>query len=149
MAIENAPAAIQQIAQTTLRAVVGRHTLDETLSETETINQNIREILDVQTEEWGMQVTVVELRDIQLPDTMQRAMARQALAEREARLRQAVAVGEKRLRGGVDAAQLAAQHAQAERRVAERAGDINEIAGPGAAAQDRPAGADAAERGDG
>src|SRR2546423_9343497 len=53
LAIENVAAAINQIAQTTLRAVVGRHTLDQTLSETDTINQNIREILDVQTEEWG------------------------------------------------------------------------------------------------
>jgi regulator of protease activity HflC (stomatin/prohibitin superfamily) len=94
VAIENAPAAINQIAQTTLRAVVGRHTLDETLSETETINQNIREILDVQTEEWGMEVTVVELRDIQLPDTMQRAMARQAEAEREKRAKIIAAEGE-------------------------------------------------------
>jgi regulator of protease activity HflC (stomatin/prohibitin superfamily) len=94
VAIENAPAAISQIAQTTLRAVVGRHTLDETLSETETINQNIREILDVQTEEWGMEITVVELRDIQLPDTMQRAMARQAEAEREKRAKIIAAEGE-------------------------------------------------------
>src|SRR5438046_5165849 len=85
VAIENASAAINQIAQTTLRAVVGRHTLDETLSETDTINQNIREILDVQTEEWGVQVTIVELKDIQLPEGMQRAMARQAEAEREER----------------------------------------------------------------
>ena len=61
--------AINQIAQTTLRAVVGRHTLDETLSETDKINQNIREILDVQTEEWGIKVTTVELKDIQLPDS--------------------------------------------------------------------------------
>src|SRR5690348_9733788 len=53
VAIENVSSAINQIAQTTLRAVVGRHTLDETLSETDKINQNIREILDVQTEEWG------------------------------------------------------------------------------------------------
>src|SRR4051794_18162882 len=83
IAIENIEAAIGQIAQTTLRAVVGRHTLDELLSETEGINQNIREILDVQTEEWGVKVTVVELRDIQLPDSMQRAMARQAEAEAE------------------------------------------------------------------
>ena len=60
VAIENASAAIGQIAQTTLRAVVGRHTLDE-LSETDKTNQNIREILDVQTEEWGIQVTIVEL----------------------------------------------------------------------------------------
>jgi len=94
VAIENAAAAIGQIAQTTLRAVVGRHTLDETLSETDTINQNIREILDVQTEEWGIQVTIVELRDIQLPNTMQRAMARQAEAEREKRAKIIAAEGE-------------------------------------------------------
>lgn len=94
IAIENVEAAINQIAQTTLRAVVGRHTLDETLSETDTINQNIREILDVQTEEWGIQVTVVELRDIQLPESMQRAMARQAEAEREKRAKIIAAEGE-------------------------------------------------------
>ena len=94
VAIENVEAAINQIAQTTLRAVVGRHTLDETLSETDTINQNIREILDVQTEEWGIKVTVVELKDIQLPDSMQRAMARQAEAEREKRAKIIAAEGE-------------------------------------------------------
>jgi regulator of protease activity HflC (stomatin/prohibitin superfamily) len=94
IAIENVEAAINQIAQTTLRAVVGRHTLDETLSETDTINQNIREILDVQTEEWGIKVTVVELRDIQLPASMQRAMARQAEAEREKRAKIIAAQGE-------------------------------------------------------
>src|ERR1051325_8221611 len=70
-ASESVSAAINQIAQTTLRAVVGRHTLDETLSETDKINENIREILDVQTEEWGVKVTVVELRDIQMPERMQ------------------------------------------------------------------------------
>jgi len=94
VAIENVNAAINQIAQTTLRAVVGRHTLDETLSETDTINQNIREILDVQTEDWGVKVTVVELKDIQLPDSMQRAMARQAEAEREKRAKIIAAEGE-------------------------------------------------------
>src|SRR6188472_2933739 len=94
IAIENVSSAINQIAQTTLRAVVGRHTLDETLSETDTINQNIREILDVQTEEWGIQVTVVELKDIQLPDSMKRAMARQAEAEREKRAKIIAAQGE-------------------------------------------------------
>jgi regulator of protease activity HflC (stomatin/prohibitin superfamily) len=94
VAIENIETAIGQIAQTTLRAVVGRHTLDELLSETEDINQNIREILDVQTEEWGVKVTVVELRDIQLPDSMQRAMARQAEAEREKRAKIIAAEGE-------------------------------------------------------
>jgi regulator of protease activity HflC (stomatin/prohibitin superfamily) len=94
VAIENVGAAINQIAQTTLRAVVGRHTLDETLSETETINKNIREILDVQTEDWGVEVTVVELKDIQLPESMQRAMARQAEAEREKRAKIIAAEGE-------------------------------------------------------
>src|SRR3954466_10083007 len=94
LAIENVEAAIGQIAQTTLRAVVGRHTLDELLSETDGINENIREILDVQTEEWGVKVTVVELKDIQLPDSMQRAMARQAEAEREKRAKIIAAEGE-------------------------------------------------------
>jgi regulator of protease activity HflC (stomatin/prohibitin superfamily) len=94
VAIENVEEAINQIAQTTLRAVVGRHTLDETLSETDAINQNIREILDVQTEAWGVKVTVVELRDIQLPESMQRAMARQAEAEREKRAKIIAAEGE-------------------------------------------------------
>src|SRR3954453_16744044 len=94
VAIENVSSAINQIAQTTLRAVVGRHTLDETLSQTDAINQNIREILDVQTEEWGVEVTVVELKDIQLPNSMQRAMARQAEAEREKRAKIIAAEGE-------------------------------------------------------
>jgi regulator of protease activity HflC (stomatin/prohibitin superfamily) len=94
VAIENVSAAISQIAQTTLRAVVGRHTLDETLSATDEINDNIRAILDVQTEEWGVKVTVVELKDIQLPDSMQRAMARQAEAEREKRAKIIAAQGE-------------------------------------------------------
>src|SRR6476469_1979609 len=94
VAIENVNEAISQIAQTTLRAVVGRHTLDETLSETDKINRDIRAILDVQTEEWGVQVTVVELKDIQLPDTMKRAMARQAEAEREKRAKIIAAEGE-------------------------------------------------------
>jgi regulator of protease activity HflC (stomatin/prohibitin superfamily) len=94
VAIENVAAATSQIAQTTLRAVVGRHTLDELLSDTDSINQNIREILDRQTEEWGIKVTVVELKDIQLPATMQRAMARQAEAEREKRAKIIAAQGE-------------------------------------------------------
>jgi len=94
VAIENVAAAINQIAQTTLRAVVGRHTLDQTLSETDTINENIREILDVQTEDWGVKVTVVELKDIQLPESMKRAMARQAEAEREKRAKIIAAQGE-------------------------------------------------------
>jgi regulator of protease activity HflC (stomatin/prohibitin superfamily) len=94
VAIENVAAAIDQIAQTTLRKVVGRHTLDETLSETDVINQNIREILDVTTLDWGVLVTLVELKDIQLPDSMKRAMARQAEAEREKRAKIIAAEGE-------------------------------------------------------
>jgi regulator of protease activity HflC (stomatin/prohibitin superfamily) len=94
VAIENVAAAINQIAQTTLRKVVGQHTLDQTLAETDTINRAIREILDVQTEDWGVVVTLVELKDIQLPDTMQRAMARQAEAEREKRAKIIAAEGE-------------------------------------------------------
>ncbi|MEV0134151.1 slipin family protein [Dactylosporangium sp. NPDC050688] len=94
VAIENVHAAINQIAQTTLRKVVGQHTLDETLSETDRINVDIREILDVTTVEWGVEVTLVELKDIQLPDSMKRAMARQAEAEREKRAKIINAEGE-------------------------------------------------------
>ena len=94
VAIENVDAAINQIAQTTLRKVVGQHTLDETLSETDRINLDIREILDVSTVEWGVEVTLVELKDIQLPDSMKRAMARQAEAEREKRAKIISAEGE-------------------------------------------------------
>jgi regulator of protease activity HflC (stomatin/prohibitin superfamily) len=94
VAIEDVAAAIQQIAQTTLRKVVGQHTLDEILTETDKINQNIRSILDVITEDWGVVVTLVELKDIQLPDAMKRAMARQAEAEREKRAKIIAAEGE-------------------------------------------------------
>lgn len=94
VAIENVQAAIDQIAQTTLRKVVGRHTLDETLSETDRINLDIREILDVTTTDWGVEVTLVELKDIQLPESMKRAMARQAEAEREKRAKIINAEGE-------------------------------------------------------
>jgi regulator of protease activity HflC (stomatin/prohibitin superfamily) len=94
VAIENVYAAINQIAQTTLRKVVGQHTLDETLSETDRINVGIRQILDVTTVEWGVEVTLVELKDIQLPDSMKRAMAKQAEAEREKRAKIINAEGE-------------------------------------------------------
>ena len=94
VAIENVRAAIDQIAQTTLRKVVGQHTLDETLSETDRINLDIREILDVSTLDWGVEVTLVELKDIQLPESMKRAMARQAEAEREKRAKIINAEGE-------------------------------------------------------
>ena len=94
VAIENVRAAIDQIAQTTLRKVVGQHTLDQTLSETDQINLDIRKILDVTTADWGVEVTLVELKDIQLPDSMKRAMARQAEAEREKRAKIINAEGE-------------------------------------------------------
>jgi regulator of protease activity HflC (stomatin/prohibitin superfamily) len=94
VAIEDVYAAIDQIAQTTLRKVVGQHTLDETLAETDRINLDIREILDVITVDWGVEVTLVELKDIQLPESMKRAMARQAEAEREKRAKIINAEGE-------------------------------------------------------
>jgi regulator of protease activity HflC (stomatin/prohibitin superfamily) len=94
VAIENVGEAIDQIAQTTLRKVVGQHSLDQTLSETDAINLDIRKILDVTTVEWGVEVTLVELKDIQLPDSMKRAMARQAEAEREKRAKIINAEGE-------------------------------------------------------
>ena len=94
LAIENVSAAINQIAQTTLRKVVGQNTLDQTLSETDAINLDIRKILDAITADWGVEVTLVELKDIQLPDSMKRAMARQAEAEREKRAKIINAEGE-------------------------------------------------------
>jgi regulator of protease activity HflC (stomatin/prohibitin superfamily) len=94
LAVENVEAAINQIAQTTLRNVVGQHTLDECLSQTDRINEDIRRILDRTTTEWGVDVTLVELKDIQLPDTMKRVMARQAEAEREKRSKIINAEGE-------------------------------------------------------
>ena len=94
--IENVNAAIDQIAQTTLRNVVGQHSLDQVLAQTEKINGSIRQILDTTTVEWGVEVTLVELKDIQLPDSMKRAMAREAEAEREKRAKIIAAEGEAR-----------------------------------------------------
>ena len=94
LAIEDVAVAVNQIAQTTLRNVVGQHSLDQTLSETDGINVSIREILDRTTTEWGVMVTLVELKDIQLPESMKRAMARQAEAEREKRAKIIAAEGE-------------------------------------------------------
>lgn len=92
--IQNVTQAIGQIAQTTVRNIVGQSTLDEVLSDTEKINAAIKKILDSQTENWGAEIQVVELKDIQLPDTMQRAMAKQAEAEREKRAKVIAAEGE-------------------------------------------------------
>ena len=94
VAIESVSAAIDQIAQTTLRKVVGKHTLDEALSETDKINLDIRQVLDNTTTDWGIEVTLVELKDILLPESMKRAMARQAEAEREKRAKIINAEGE-------------------------------------------------------
>jgi len=86
--------ATSQIAQTTLRSVLGQAELDELLSEREQINQHLQEIIDQQTEPWGVKVSIVEVKDVELPDTMQRAMARQAEAEREKRAKIIHAEGE-------------------------------------------------------
>jgi regulator of protease activity HflC (stomatin/prohibitin superfamily) len=92
--IENVINATYQIAQTTVRNVVGQSALDEVLSQTSVINDKIKKILDVATAKWGIYVSTVELKDIQLPDSMQRAMARQAEAEREKRAKIIAAEGE-------------------------------------------------------
>lgn len=92
--IQNVVAAIYQIAQTTVRNIVGQSALDEVLSETTAINEKIKTVLETATEKWGVQVSTVEVKDIQLPDTMQRAMAKQAEAEREKRAKVIAAEGE-------------------------------------------------------
>lgn len=94
VAIENVMSAINQIAQTTLRNIVGRFQLDEILSERDRINTDIRVVLDAHTEPWGVVVPVVEIKDIELPENMQRAMAKQAEAEREKRAKVIAAEGE-------------------------------------------------------
>jgi regulator of protease activity HflC (stomatin/prohibitin superfamily) len=94
VAIENYLVGTSQIAQTTLRSVLGQHTLDELLSERDRINEILQGIIDQQTEPWGVKVTVVEVKDVELPQGMQRAMARQAEAERERRAKIIGAQGE-------------------------------------------------------
>ncbi len=86
--------ATQQIAQTTLRSVLGQSELDELLAERDQINQQLQQIIDEQTEPWGIKVSVVEVKDVELPQSMQRAMARQAEAEREKRAKIIHAEGE-------------------------------------------------------
>ncbi len=94
VAIERVMDAINQIAQTSMRNIVGRFQLDEILSERETINKEITVVLDGHTESWGVIISVVEIKDIELPETMQRAMAKQAEAEREKRAKIIAAEGE-------------------------------------------------------
>src|SRR5262245_49049754 len=86
--------ATSQIAQTTLRSVLGQSTLDDLLSERETINERLQQIIDEQTEPWGVKVSIVEVKDIELPQSMQRAMAQQAEAERDKRAKIIRAEGE-------------------------------------------------------
>jgi regulator of protease activity HflC (stomatin/prohibitin superfamily) len=92
--IENVYNAINQISQTTVRNVVGRFSLDQLLAETQSINEQIKAVIDAHTEPWGTQVTAVEIKDITLPENMQRAMAREAEAERERRAKIVAAEGE-------------------------------------------------------
>jgi regulator of protease activity HflC (stomatin/prohibitin superfamily) len=92
--VENFLMATSLIAQTTLRSVLGQAPLDDLLSQRESINQKLQEIIDRQTEPWGIKVSAVEVRDVALPDTMKRAMAKQAEAERERRAKIVNAEGE-------------------------------------------------------
>ena len=92
--IENYMVATSQIAQTTLRSVLGQHSLDELLSEREKINGILQGIIDEQTAPWGIKVSVVEVKDVEIPQSMQRAMARQAEAERERRAKVISSEGE-------------------------------------------------------
>ena len=92
--IQNVVSATYQIAQTTVRNIVGQSSLDEVLSETTAINEKIKSVLEAATDKWGILVSTVEVKDIQLPDSMQRAMAKQAEAEREKRAKVIAAEGE-------------------------------------------------------
>jgi regulator of protease activity HflC (stomatin/prohibitin superfamily) len=92
--IEAYQAATSQIAQTTLRSVLGKADLDQLLSEREQLNANLQQIIDEQTESWGIKVSAVEIKDVEIPGDMQRAMARQAEAERERRAKIINAEGE-------------------------------------------------------
>jgi regulator of protease activity HflC (stomatin/prohibitin superfamily) len=94
IAIENVYNAINQISHTTVRNVVGRFSLDQLLADTASINEQIKNVIDGHTEPWGTQVTAVEIKDIVLPDNMQRAMAKEAEAERERRAKIVAAAGE-------------------------------------------------------
>ncbi|HSS81958.1 MAG TPA: slipin family protein [Gaiellaceae bacterium] len=92
--VENFMVATSQIAQTTLRSVLGQHLLDELLSERDKINSILQEIIDEATAPWGIKVSIVEVKDVEIPSGMQRAMARQAEAERERRAKVIAAEGE-------------------------------------------------------
>ncbi len=109
--IENVISAVYQIAQTTVRNIVGQSNMDDVLSQTTAINEKIKVILEATTQRWGVFVNTVELKDIQLPSTMQRAMARQAEAEREKRAKVIAAEGEQLSAAKLgEAADIIAQH---------------------------------------
>lgn len=114
ISVENYYQATAQIAQTTLRSVIGQFELDETLSKRDSINEKLQIILDEQTESWGIKVTNVELKAIDLPIEMQRAMAKQAEAEREKRAKIISAQGEYEASTKLaEAAQVLGQHKEA------------------------------------
>ena len=92
--VQNYISATSQIAQTTLRSVLGQSDLDHLLTERDKLNARLQEIIDEQTEPWGIKVSVVEIKDVEIPTSMQRAMARQAEAERERRAKVIAAEGE-------------------------------------------------------
>ncbi|MEI6022438.1 MAG: SPFH domain-containing protein [bacterium] len=94
ISIENVYNAVNQISQTTVRNIVGQFQLDQLLSQTGAINEQIKNVIDTHTEPWGAVVTAVEIKDIVLPDNMQRAMAKEAEAERERRAKIVAAEGE-------------------------------------------------------
>ena len=104
--VENHVLATSQISQTTLRSVLGQRDLDDLLTNRETINEELQKIIDEQTEPWGIKVSVVEVKDVEIPQNMQRAMARQAESERERRAKIIAAEGEyqasERLRQAAD-----------------------------------------------
>lgn len=111
VAIENVYDAVNQISQTTVRNVVGQFVLDQLLSQTAEINTQIKNVIDAHTEPWGVQVTAVEIKDITLPDNMQRAMAKEAEAERERRAKIVAAEGEFQAAQKLgEAADLISQH---------------------------------------
>ena len=112
--VENFLAATSQLAQTTLRTVLGKHTLDEMLSERERLNLDLQKILDSQTDAWGIKVTNVEIKDVDIDLTMVRAIARQAEAERERRAKVIHAEGERQAAGTLaEAAGMLARQPQA------------------------------------
>ena len=91
--VENFDYAVSQLAQTTMRNIIGEFELDEILSKREVISNKIQQIVDKQTDQWGIKVTNIEIKDIEMPDTMKRAMAHQAEAERDRRARVISALG--------------------------------------------------------